>query len=226
MAEPKASRGRPKLAPEDNETRERILNTAQKLFAEKGFNRVTLRELTSAAETNLAAVNYYFGSKDKLLLALVKRSAKEVHKARQQLLREAENSRGSREQKVRKVIHALLSPSVGQPADNETGFLYTALISRTLADGPAELTDLLEKQTSHLDPYIEALHKILPELPREEIYWRFHFVLNIEHAVGTELKRLEHISGGLCQTDDPKALVERIIDFVVPGLMAGATGKG
>ncbi len=44
-------------------TKDKILNAAEKLFAEQGFNGTSLREITSAAEVNLAAVNYHFGSK-------------------------------------------------------------------------------------------------------------------------------------------------------------------
>lgn len=47
-------------------TRERILSAAEKLFAEKGYNGVSIREITQAAKCNLAAVNYYFGNKQNL----------------------------------------------------------------------------------------------------------------------------------------------------------------
>lgn len=219
MTEAKASRGRPRVAPEDNETRERILNTAERLFAEKGFSKVTLRELTARAETNLAAVNYYFGSKDKLLLALIRRAAKGIYRERMELLAEAEQARGSREEKVRQVIYALVAPAVAAP-DNEAEYFFGVLIARTLADGPDELSDILLRQTSHLTPFADALKKLLPEVPMEEIFWRLHFVLNIEHAIHTELGRLTHLSGGRCDIDDRSALLERIIDFAVPGLMA------
>lgn len=54
---------------EDN-TRERVLDQAEKLFSEKGFAAVSVREITSASGCNLAAVNYHFGSKKKLYLAV------------------------------------------------------------------------------------------------------------------------------------------------------------
>jgi AcrR family transcriptional regulator len=220
MTAAKNPRGRPKLAPEDNETRERILKTAEQLFADKGFNRVTLRELTEAAGANLAAVNYYFGSKDQLLIALVRRAARLIRKERQRLLEEATAATGGRAGRVRKVLYALLAPAIVVPADTGPNSLYGTLIARTRADGPEELIDLLERQTGHLEPYAQALRTILSDLPPEEIYWRLHFVLNIEHAVHTELNRLHHLSKGLCDTRDREAILTRIIDFSLPGMVA------
>jgi AcrR family transcriptional regulator len=219
MTEEKAQRGRPRLAPEDNETRERLLNTGQRLFAEKGFSKVTLRELTTAAGTNLGSVNYYFGSKDQLLLALIRRAARRVQEERLKLLAQARQSLGSVAEKVRAVLHALLAPAIASAAESEVDFLYSALIARTLADSPKEMTDTLVRQTSHLNPFVEALQGLLPAVPVSELYWRLHFVLNIEHALVTEAERLQHMSGGLCDTRDRAATLQRVLDFVVPGLL-------
>lgn len=220
MAKGKPTRGRPRLAPEENETRERILAAAQTLFAEKGFSKVTLRELTQAADSNLAAVNYYFGSKDQLLVALVKRAAKIVNRERTRLLQAAIGERGSRKQKIRRILHALVAPAVAVTPGAESAFLYNALLNRAIADGPPELSDLLLRQTSHLAPYAQELAKLLPELTEEDIYWRLHFILNIEHATHTELDRLSHLSGGICDISDRPAMVKRIVDFALAGLLA------
>jgi AcrR family transcriptional regulator len=220
MTEPRATRGRPKLPPEENETRERILDTAQRLFAERGYTRVTLRELTSEAGVNLASVNYYFGSKDALLHALIRRAARVIRGRRQRLLDDASLRDGSREERVRRILHALLEPAVIGNAGAGSEALYGTLLARARADGPHELTNLLERQTSHLDPYVEALRGALPEVPVEEIYWRLHFVLNIEHALQTELQRLRHLSKGLCDIEDRYAILERIVEFALPGLLA------
>src|SRR5262245_1943802 len=50
----------------DRETRERLLKTAARLFAERGFKRVTVRDICRAARANVAAVNYHFGDKEGL----------------------------------------------------------------------------------------------------------------------------------------------------------------
>jgi len=216
----RAPRGRPRLPPEENATRERLLDTAQRLFAERGFSQVTLRELTAAAGTNLASVNYYFGSRDELLHALMRRAARAVHGKRTQLLEEAQRHHGTGKAQLRRILYALLEPAIVSEPGRRTDFLFGALLARAHADGRDELLDLLERQTTHLDPFAEALQRALPDLPREEIYWRLHFVLNLEHAVQTELKRLHYLSKGLCDIEDRRAIVDRIVEFALPGLLA------
>lgn len=219
MTTTKVSRGRPKLAPEDNETRERILNTAQRLFAEKGFDKVNLRELTKEAGTHLAAVNYYFGSKDKLLTALVQRAAKLIYKQRMTLLENARTTQGSTKEKVEQILRALLIPVILIAHDPDSDFMYSTLIARTMSDGPDELVNVMEKQTSHLTPFVEELQKTLPNISAEDIFWRLHFLLNIEHATHTELGRLKHLSGGICDTSNKEAILDRIIRFSLPGFL-------
>ena len=48
--------------------RERLLDEAEALFSEKGYNAVTVREISAAADCNLASINYYFGNKKNLYL--------------------------------------------------------------------------------------------------------------------------------------------------------------
>ena len=55
------------------ETRDRILDAAERLFVEHGFEGTSMRMITGAANANLAAVNYHFGSKDALIQAVFRR---------------------------------------------------------------------------------------------------------------------------------------------------------
>ena len=54
----------------DRETRERVLRSAAQLFADRGFKKVTVREICRAARANVAAVNYHFGDKGGLFFKL------------------------------------------------------------------------------------------------------------------------------------------------------------
>ncbi|HCN76459.1 MAG TPA: TetR family transcriptional regulator, partial [Verrucomicrobiales bacterium] len=75
---------------EDSGTRERILLKAAELFAQRGFESVSLRDLTQAAEVNLAAVNYHFGSKEALIEEVVTRVMRPMNDERLRLLDAAE----------------------------------------------------------------------------------------------------------------------------------------
>src|SRR5690606_8324428 len=93
---------------------------------------------------------------------------------------------------------------------------------RVQLDGPAEIRALAESDTRHLRPFIRALQEALPHLTVPEVAWRLHFVLGIEHSLHQEVKRLESLSGGACNLNDPDAVIERVLDFVVPGMLLPA----
>lgn len=215
---PPRKRGRPPL-PLDNETRERILNAAQMLFAERSFTQVSVREITEAAGVGIAAINYHFGTKDGLLHALFKRSVPTLVAERKQLLKDARRSGGPAAECVRGILRALLAPVIRWCALPETQ-AYVPFLARMQLDGPKEIRELIESDTRHLKPFIRALHEVLPNLPLGEIFWRLHFVLGIEHSLQQEIKRLESLSGGTCNLADPEAVIERVLDFVLPGMMA------
>jgi AcrR family transcriptional regulator len=59
-------------------TKNKILDAAESLFATQGFNGTSLREITSQAEVNLAAVNYHFGSKKELIKSVMSRYMNEL----------------------------------------------------------------------------------------------------------------------------------------------------
>ena len=95
---------------ESQSTSERVLRAAEALFAERGFETVSLRDITRAAEANVAAVNYHFGSKEKLVDAVVERHVTPINKERLRLLEEYENEYGVDGVPVRKILEAFLAP--------------------------------------------------------------------------------------------------------------------
>ncbi len=218
---PKPTRGRPKLALEDNETRERILNTAQRLFAQKGFDRVNLRELTREAKTHLAAVNYYFGTKDQLLIALVKRASEEICTERQRLLTEALTLDLPRREKVAVVLKALLKPAISLPKNLDGNVSSGSLLARAENLGmSADLLEALKEHNSQLTLFVDALMEILPNVGRQEISWQIYFLLNIEQAIHTQIEKVEHYLENLDSVIDENDLLDRVISFAVPGLLS------
>jgi AcrR family transcriptional regulator len=214
---PARKRGRPPL-PLDNETRERILNAARKLFEERSFTQVSVREITEAAGVGVAAINYHFGNKEGLLRALTLRQVPEVIAERKQLLEEARQCQGSVEARIRAILSALVTPAIrwSTRPDAQANVLFWA---RMRLDGPAELRSLTATDTRHLKPFVRALQEALPELPATEVFWRLHFVLGIEHSLHQDIKRLQSLSGGLCDVVDADAMIERVLDFAVPGML-------
>ncbi|HYC05418.1 MAG TPA: TetR/AcrR family transcriptional regulator [Azospirillaceae bacterium] len=201
------------------DTKELILDAAERLFAARSYSSVSLRELTAAAGVNLAAVNYHFGSKDALLTAVFKRGAVALNRERARLLREAEERAGGTPP-VRDILEALIAPAVRWSVGTGRLALYNQFTAVARTEGPPEMRELLEKDVSHLQRFVLALARALPHLPQEEVYWRLHFSLGVLHSLYTDLSRLETLSGGLCTPEDSEAMTRRAIDFATAGFEA------
>lgn len=202
----------------DLRSRERIFCTAERLFAERGFDRVSLRDITAAAGVNLAAVHYYFGSKDGLLLEIFRTRAAELNRERAQLLQEA-LAEGEGRPDVRAILAALIAPSTRWISDERRVALQ--FLIRARSEGNAEIREILCHNVAHLRRFIDALQRALPELSRKDIVWRLHFTLAVLHRNSAEdYERLRVLSDGVCTPDDREALLRRLLDYTSAGFAA------
>ena len=92
-------------------TRTAILEAAERLYADRGFADVTLRDIVASADVNLAAVNYHFGSKDELIAELFVTRSLALNRERLSELRAAEDRGGGRAE-IGDVLRALVGPSL------------------------------------------------------------------------------------------------------------------
>src|ERR1700741_3657938 len=92
------------------DTKALILEVAERMFAERGFASVSIRDLTAEAGVNIASINYYFGSKDKLLYEVFKRRSNEMTEARLNGLHAAQ-ARANGNPTAHDIMHALIAPS-------------------------------------------------------------------------------------------------------------------
>src|SRR5579859_3138455 len=101
-------------APESNSpsTRETILDTAERLFAERGVAATSIRDITGAAGVNLGAINYHFGTKQDLVAAVFTRRLEPVSNRQWALLDEVEREAGGQPPRLEALIEAMIRPSV------------------------------------------------------------------------------------------------------------------
>jgi AcrR family transcriptional regulator len=212
---------KPDLAPDmesDRRSRERIFCTAERLFAERGFDRVSLRDITAAAGVNLASVSYYFGSKDGLLLEIFRTRAAELNRERAQLLQQVLATDEARPE-VRAILSALIAPSTRWISDERRVALQ--FLIRARSEGNEQIREILCHNVAHLRRFIEALQRALPELSRKEIVWRLHFTLAVLHRNSAEdYERLRVLSDGVCTPDDRDSLLRRLLDYTSAGFAA------
>lgn len=157
-------------------TKNKILDAAESLFADKGFNGTSLREITSQAEVNLAAVNYHFGSKKELIKAVMSRYMNELSPRLELALTEVcEQDSPS----LIDVFSAFIDPllSLNDFKNNGTSN-FLQLLGRGYTDSQGFLRWFLTTQyPGVIDNFVIAVQKAYPELSAEEMFWRLHFTM-------------------------------------------------
>jgi AcrR family transcriptional regulator len=191
--------------------RARILAAAARLFGERGLAGVGLREITTAAGTNLAAVNYHFGSKEKLLRDLFAQGARPITEERLRLLALCKPGRG-RPPMLEQVLDAFLRPAFSHGA--EFGRLRARLSVESEALYRHILSDAFDASTR---AFLDAIIAALPGLPRAEVTWRFHFMLGTMVSSMANSGRIQAISGDAIDPADPDAVLTRLIPFLAAG---------
>ena len=205
-------------------TKSAILAAAERLFAEHGVQGASMRAITSEAGVNLAAVNYHFGSKEGLVQALLARRLVPLTERRFELLDEAE-SRAPVE--VAEVVRAFVAPALEMVRDEPGGHAFARFILSAFQDPRPEMREMLLAQFEEtIQRFSAALERALTQLPREEIFWRFHFMVGVmAHTVGLGFA-LHRFSGGICDPLDIESVTERMVAFLVGGMETPAMGDG
>ena len=202
------------------DTKERILDVAEELFARQGFHATSLRAITGAAEVNLAAVNYHFGSKEALLDAVFERRLTPLNRerlTRLEAVRAAAVAAG-RPPRTEEVMRAMVEPTLRLYQSGPGAGSFILLVGRALSG-----SDDLVRQTflQHMGTLfrllLELLVLALPQLPKDLLFWRLQFALGATgHALRWAGGGVE-LPGGF----SPPASVEELIDMVVGFTAAG-----
>ena len=178
-----------------------------------------MREITAEAGVNLAAVNYHFGSRDRLLFEIFRRRTGELSRERARRLHEAQ-SRWSGAPPVRDILEALFAPPL-RWAGSEDLRISMQFIIRARSEGTEEMRQALAQDVSLLSRFADALVAARPELAPETVYWRLHFCLGMIHNNRfAEFDRLHALSDGATRSGTSGDLLARMLDFAEAGFLA------
>jgi AcrR family transcriptional regulator len=203
-----------------HETRTRILEAAEELFMQHGFEGTSMRLLTAKAGVNLAAVNYHFGSKDALIEAVFRRRLDPMNAER---IAELERLEVSNTLTPDNIIRAFVRPSLRLIEDAKGGGRnFIRLLGRTYTE-PAKTVRALIGQmyAPAMERYKTSLERALPQMPREELVWRMHFMFGTLAYTLAATDTVQLIAG--CKPEDrydPRLLEERLTAFLSAGLHA------
>ena len=206
------------------DTRERILDAAEHLFMAHGYEGTSMRQITSEASVNLAAVNYHFGSKESLMQEVFRRRLDWLNEERMRVLNAMENEAAGKPLKASQIVDGFFGTLLRMANDEQRGGItFLRLLGRTLTD-PSEFirTFLAHEYAAVVERYKEALFRALPDVPKAEIVWRFHFMLGAtSYAIaGTDALRLitdwqiEEVD----KVDRIDLLLPRLMSFLLGGL--------
>ncbi|MFQ5655535.1 MAG: TetR/AcrR family transcriptional regulator [Planctomycetota bacterium] len=190
------------------DTKDRILDAAERCFAEAGFNGTSLRTVTARAGVNLAAVHYHFGSKDGLFQAVFCRRLGPLNEERLLLLRECEARAGRGAPHLEGVLEAFVTPVINLAHDpSRGGPSFVRLVGRLYSEPGERWKEIFLSQFQEVKQrFGEALGRALPDLPQAALFWRMHFAVGALAQTLLDTHRLDTISGGLCDERAPAPL--------------------
>ena len=206
--------------------RDRILDTAEALFAERGFDGVTLRQIAVGAGVDVALASYHFGKKLDLFRAVFERRAPALNDARLAALTAAQEAAAPQPASVESIIEAFLRPlEITQESADAGWSNYLALvayINNSAYWGPRMMSEIFDDL---VNTFISALRLALPHAEDRDLYWCYH---NLSGALTLTLARtgrIDRLSGGICHSDDFKSAYDHMIPFVAAGFRQVCAAK-
>ncbi|MFQ5697213.1 MAG: TetR/AcrR family transcriptional regulator [Myxococcota bacterium] len=198
------------------DTKDRILDAAGPLLAERGFEGTSLRAVTSRAGVNLAAVHYHFGSKLELLRAAVERDLAPVNQERLRRLSQLERNAAPGAPSVEDILRAMVVPGL-QSQD----VLHGAAASLLFTEREEVVGPLVRELFGELsERFVAALERALPELEPREIALRFSFGIgSLLHVLSGRFSLSPPIAT-LDPVPTPAELGDRLVHFFAAGLLA------
>src|SRR5262245_21112839 len=210
-------------------TKELILDTAERLFAEKGLDATSVRDITGAAGVNLGAITYHFGTKQNLIAAMFNRRFAPFVQRTVKLIEEAEQNAGKKPVRIEALLEALMRPMVEGAGKKNVPFMR--LMGRCQSEPSPETQRLIR---SHMQPvfsrFATAVYRALPELPGEELFWRIQFIMGAMHRALLVSSQKDLQGKGsvvaaqrfpkVAKKVDPEGLLRRLVAFGAQGMKA------
>jgi AcrR family transcriptional regulator len=200
-------------------TKSKILDSAEQLFAVHGFNGTSLREITSQAEVNLAAVNYHFGSKKELIKAVMSRYMNELSPRLEAALETICDA--DEKPTLVEVFSAFVEPLLWLNEYKENGTSnFLQLLGRSYTDSQGVLRWFLTSQyPGVIESFVKAVYKAYPELTAEEVFWRLHFTMGtLVFTMSSSSALLDIAKNDFDNNIDISGIIHKVIPYIAAGV--------
>jgi len=203
-------------------TKDRILDAAEKLFADNGFAATSMRALTAEADVNLAAVHYHFGSKEALIEAVFARRLGPLNRERLDRLAELEEAAGEDPPQLERIVEAFVGPALRMAhKSNPGGRVFMRLMGHTISQPDPRVREMFTEQFREVfERFVPVVQRCLPELEQDELIWRVFFMIgSMAHTMALS-EEMQQFSRGRAPTPSPEMMVRRLVPFATAGLAA------
>ena len=199
--------------------RDKILNAAEILFSEHGFDGVTMRQIAKLAGVDVALPNYYFNSKKGLFEATFHRRAVILNTERTEALKKVLAKTEAKDAKLEDIIGAFLRPIQKAQDSQDQGWRaycsLVAMINNSSIWGQEFMSGSFDELA---DRFIQALKKSLPHANEKDIYWSYHFMSGALALTMADTGRIDRLSNGLCHSGNLPEAYDKMIPFIAEGM--------
>lgn len=199
-------------------TRDRILDAAEELFAHKGFEGVSVRQIMSKAEADVSLAYYHFKSKRDLFDQVMLRRVEHLNTIRLKALETVEQRHPDDSPTVEEIIAAFTNPLLDLLAEEHDEWKYYFQLIAQINNSPEWGGELM---TRYFDPlvrrFLEALRQALPGCDEADLYWCHHFLSGALTLTFAETGRIDNLSDGIVKSSDMASIAERMPKFLAAG---------
>ncbi len=203
-----------------SETKERLLDAAAQLFAERGYAGTSMRAVTQAAGVSVSAANYHFGTKEALLLATLGRTILPVNQARMEALDALEARAGAAGPTLEQVLEAFLAPAVRGRDQAPGRDRFREVAARLYSDPPEVVTAFKEENFGPLSArFTAAFQRAVPDRNPREIAVAFQLIVGMMvHVISgqLELGNIGFAAGSALPSDEE--LLDQMVRFGAAGM--------
>lgn len=195
---------------------DRILDVAEELFALHGYDGVTIRQIASGAQVDVALANYHFGKKLDLFYAVFNRRAQLLSDSRREVLLASQQN--NEPQTLEQIIEAFLLPLKMAQQTGDPGWKnYLSLLAYVMTS-PVWSEQLMgEVFDKRVGEFIAALKTALPKAKPEDLHWCYQYVSGALALTLAQTGRIDRLSNGNCLSSDFDSAYERMIPFIAAG---------
>lgn len=201
-------------------TPDRILDAAERLFAENGVAATSLRAIMKAAGANMAAIHYHFGSRTGLLEALLMRRAEPVNRRRMEMLDQVERRHPTGPIPAEEIVRAFYEPAV-EMVEDPARCHVSRLIGRIVMEAadPAAMERVFGQTARR---FLAAIRRAAPHLSEDEARVRLHFLVG---AMVFTLAIPRSPVPAAAATGEMRSILEQLVGFAAAGLVAPGAAR-